>query len=126
MKFASTLLRFFLQKTSLDFHDLLDFKNLALFFRISDVRVISLTVRSRNLKLTSFYHPWDGYVVTFCLCFCFERSSLSLERHYFDSQAWRSQNTSSQFRLSLKRGFGGCGHEFGRCDGLGGCGGFVF
>ena len=48
MKFASTLLRFFLQKTSLDFHDLLDFKNLALFFRISDVRVISLTVRSRD------------------------------------------------------------------------------
>ena len=26
--------------------------------------------------------------------------------------------------LSLKRGFGGCGHEFGRCDGLGGLGGF--
>ena len=48
MKFASTLLRFFLQKTSLDFYDLLDFKNLALFFRISDVRVISLTVRSRD------------------------------------------------------------------------------
>ena len=21
------------------------------------------------MKLTSFYHPWDGYVVTFCLCF---------------------------------------------------------
>ena len=28
------------------------------------------------------------------------------------------------FRLSLKRGFGGCGHGFGGCDGLGGLGGF--
>ena len=27
-------------------------------------------------------------------------------------------------RLSLKRGFGGCGHKFGRGDGLGGFGGF--
>ena len=26
--------------------------------------------------------------------------------------------------LSLKRGFGGCGHGFGRCDGLGGLDGF--
>ena len=28
------------------------------------------------------------------------------------------------FRLSLKRGFGGCGHGFGGCNGLGGLGGF--
>ena len=27
-------------------------------------------------------------------------------------------------RLSLKRGFGGCRHGFGRCDGLGGFSGF--
>ena len=27
-------------------------------------------------------------------------------------------------RLSLKRGFGGCGHGLGGCDGLGGFGGF--
>ena len=27
-------------------------------------------------------------------------------------------------RLSLKRGFGGCGHGFDRCDGLGGLRGF--
>ena len=26
--------------------------------------------------------------------------------------------------LSLKLGFGGCGHDFGRCNGLGGLGGF--
>ena len=28
------------------------------------------------------------------------------------------------FWLSLKRGFGGCGHGFSGCDGLGGLGGF--
>ena len=27
-------------------------------------------------------------------------------------------------RLSLKRGFGGCGHRLDGCDGLGGLGGF--
>ena len=30
----------------------------------------------------------------------------------------------SEWWLSLKHGFGGCGHRFGGCDGLGGLGGF--
>ena len=29
-----------------------------------------------------------------------------------------------RLRLSLKRGFGRCGHGFGECDGLGGLGAF--
>ena len=42
----------------------------------------------------------------------------------FEVTVYRGQPSRTFLRLSLKRRFAGCGHGFGRCDGLDGFDGF--
>ena len=88
----------------------------ALYFRIS--------IWIFCIQFISF--DFNGLLQSVCFQMLCLKHSITFENTYLISCSYHFDDKLLHqiYRLSLKCGFGGCGHRFDRCDGLGGLGGF--